>query len=174
MDKIFENSDLSINSWLISWRLRRGEYHDGVFEITKRSVLHQLLTFSLSLFQLVKWLILIFNSEDSDLAHYLGEWAHYLEPKLIVNTIVILEPINSLALIFYFGLTSNPKLLYWLDYMHFDVEKRCFDKLSIYTKLFFSAWLSVFILMLICIIYLVYIVSQKVNANFYFILYFNS
>lgn len=183
MDKIIEKSDLNINSWLISWGLMRGEYHDGVFKITIRTVLQQLLVFSLSLFQLVKWLILIFNAEDSDLSHYLGEWAHYLGPKLIVDTIVILEPVNSLSLIFYFGSTSNPKLLYWLDLMHFDVEKRCFDKMDLNEKdskklmvqFALASWaLKRIIVFLDSITFIVIYVSFFFFTNDYHIYYFIS
>ena len=131
MEKIIENINLDINLWLTNWGLMHGEYKDGVFKTTKFGLINQLFITILLIFELIKWSIFIFTSADSHLSHYFGEFATSLEPKLISDAIIILESVNSLILICYFGSKCNCRSLFWLEFMHFDVNKQCFDKLDL-------------------------------------------
>ena len=129
MEKLIEKTNLDINLWLINWGLMRGECHNGIIKTTKFGLINQLFATLLFSFELIKWIILIFNPAGSQMAHYLGEFGPNLGPKLILDTMIILECINSLILIYYFGSKCSNK--FWLDFMHFDVENRCFDKLDL-------------------------------------------
>lgn len=131
MERIIENTNLDINLWLTNWGLMSGEYKDGIFKITKFGLINQLFITILLIFELIKWVIFIFTSADSRISHYFGEFTTSLGPKLILDTMIIWESINSLILIYYFGSKFNGKSLFWLEFMHFDVDKRCFDNLDL-------------------------------------------
>lgn len=129
MKKIIENTNLDINLWLINWGLMRGEYHDGIIKTTKFGVLNQLFASLLFSFELIKWIILLYNPEDSQVTHYLGDFGPNIGPKVILDTTIILECINSLILICYFSSKCTSK--FWLKFMHFDFDNRFFDKLDL-------------------------------------------
>ena len=133
INKLIENIDLNVNSWLINWGLMRGEYHERAIRSTKFGLINQLFTFWLFVYTIIKWTTLIFHPIESQLSIYLGEWAHWFGPKIIVDVILVFQPMNSLFLVWLFFVGSkNPKrMLYWLDLMEFDDENRCFRNLNL-------------------------------------------
>lgn len=130
METFIENTNLDINSWLINWGLMRGYYKDGVIRMTKFGLINQLFVILLFLFEFIKWIILIFLPGESQIAHYLGEFTPSLGPKLILDAMMILETLNSLILLFYFG-SCRGKLFFWLESMYYDNDKHCFEKLDL-------------------------------------------
>lgn len=129
-----DQSDLSINSWLIRWGLMSGEYKDGKINTTKFGLINQLFAFWLFVYAIIKWTILLFFPEDSLLANQLGEFAQWYGPKLITDVILNFTAVNSLLIIllFYFCANFNSKkMLFWLDFMEFDADNRRFKKMKL-------------------------------------------
>ena len=145
LDKI----DLNINKILINCGLMYGIYEDGVMKATKFGMLNMAFTFIILVFHTIKWSILIFFHEDSQVAVYLAEFSHYFGPKVVVNVACIDDFGYSTILIVLFYLMSN-KMLFWIDHMQFDSETRSFYKLNLnvsdsnrFTKQFALFWFIV-------------------------------
>ena len=115
---------------LINWGLMTGRYEDGVIKTTKFGLLKMVLLFTLYSYEGIKWNILMFYPEESQVACYFGEFLQYFGPKMVVDFILIAESVNSISLILLFYFLSN-RMLFWLDHMQFDNESRCFDKLNL-------------------------------------------
>ena len=77
MDLSLDKINLDINSMLINWGLMTGKYKDGVIRTTKFGKLNMAFAFTLSAFESIKFIILMFYSEESQMALYLGELAQY-------------------------------------------------------------------------------------------------
>ena len=133
MDLLFEKTNVDINSMLISWGLMPGEYYNGVIKTNKFGLFNMWFAFILFLYQLIKWLILMCCPENSQVAIYLVEWTQYFGPKLIVDFIVVVEAVDCIIfiLLFYYSLNNSKKMLFWIDFMEFDAEIRCFHKLRL-------------------------------------------
>ena len=128
------NSDLDINQWLINWGLLKGEYKDEIFTTTKFGLINNWFSFWVFLLALIKWATLMFCEKQSKIAYYLGEWGDWFGPKLVLDAILSVQPFNSLILwyfVFYYASKNSKKLLFWLDFMQFDNESRCFTKLDL-------------------------------------------
>lgn len=152
MEEILKKSDLDINSWLIDWGLIRGEYNDGVIETTKSGLRNNWFTFWLFLISSIKWTTLMFYSKESQVAIYLGEWAPWFGPKLVVDSMLLIQSFNSLILVilFYFCSRNPEKFLLWVEFMKFNTENRSFDNLNLnkldskrFAKQFALSWFIV-------------------------------
>ena len=110
-----------------------GEYKDEVFITTKFARFNNWFSFWLFIITIIRWITLMFNEKESQTAIYLGEWSDWFGPKAVTNTMLVIQPINSLILFFVFYLAAkNPKkLLLWLDFMQFDNDSRCFTKMDL-------------------------------------------
>lgn len=146
MDLSLDKINLDINSMLINWGLMTGRYQNGVIKATKSGKLNMAFAFTLFTFEAIKFTILMFYPEESQIAIYLGEWTQYFGPKIIVDLIVVAESVNSIILISLFYFLSQ-KMSFWLDHMTFDSETRCFKKLNLsisdserFTKRFALLW----------------------------------
>ena len=146
MDLSLDKINLDVNSMLINWGLMTGRHQDGVIKTTKFGKLNMAFAFTLFTFEAIKFTILMFYPEESQMAIYLGEWAQYFGPKIVVDFIVAAESVNSIVLISLFYFLSQ-KMLFWLDHMAFDSETRCFKKLNLgisdseeFTKRFALLW----------------------------------
>ena len=126
------NSNLDINQWLINWGLLKGEYKDGIFT-TKFGWFNNWFSFWVSLLASIKWATLMFCGKQSKIAYYLGEWGDWFGPKMVVDAILVIQPLHSLILffVFYYSSKTPKKLLFWLDFMQFDNLSRCFTKLDL-------------------------------------------
>ena len=133
MDLALEKTNIDINSLLISWGLMPGEYHNGVIKTTKFGLFNMWFAFLLFSWESIKWIILMFYTENSQIAIYLGEWHQYYGPKLVVDIAAASETLNSIALIslYYFSLRNQKKMLFWLDFMDFNSETRFFYKMNL-------------------------------------------
>ena len=133
MDSALEKTNIDINSLLISWGLMPGEYHNGMVKTTKFGLFNMSFAFLLFSYETIKWIILMFYPEDSQMANYLGEWVQYFAPKLVGDFMAVAEPLNSVILIslFYFSSKNPNRMLFWLDFMDFDGESGCFYKLGL-------------------------------------------
>ena len=143
LDKI----DLNINQILISCGLMYGIYENGVMKATKFGMLNMAFTFTVLAIHAIKWSILIFFHEDSQVAIYLGEFSQYFGPKVVDDIAGIIVFGYSAFSVVLFNLMSN-KMLFWVDHMQFDSETRCFYKLNLnvsdsnrFTKQFALLWL---------------------------------
>lgn len=146
MESALENINLDISLMLISWGLMTGKYQDGVIKASKFGILNMLFAFILFTFEAIKFTILMFSPEQSQLAIYLGEFMQYFGPKIIIDFLAFAEAVNSIMLIATFYLLSN-KMLLWLDHLEFNAETRCFHKLNLsvsdserFTKRFSLLW----------------------------------
>ena len=142
LDKI----DLNINQILINGGLMHGIYEDGVIKATKFGILNMAFTFTILAIHVIKFSILIFFHEDSQVAIYLGEFTQYFGPKVVVDMAVIILFGYATSLLVLFNLMSI-KMLSWIDHMEFDRETRCFYKLDLnvsdserFTKQFALLW----------------------------------
>lgn len=68
MNKIIENTNLNINTLLINWSLMNGYSHDDVIETTKFGCFNQWFGFLVCLFTAIKWSILLFSPQDSEMS----------------------------------------------------------------------------------------------------------
>ena len=145
LDKI----DLNINQILIDCGLMYGIYEDGVIKTTKFGMLNMAFTFTVLAIHAIKWSILIFFHEDSQIAIYLGEFLQYFGPKVVVDVVGIICFVYLTILVALFYLMSN-RMLFWIDHFQFDSETRCFYKLDLnvsdsnrFTKQFALLWFIV-------------------------------
>ena len=146
MDLSLDKIDLNVSSMLINWGLMVGQYEDGVIRKTKFGQFNMAFAFTLFTFEAIKFTILMFCPEESQMAIYLGEFAQYFGPKVVVDFILVAESVNSIILISIFYFLSD-KMLFWLDHMQFDRESRFFKKLNLsvvdsekFTKRFALLW----------------------------------
>lgn len=146
MDSTLDKVNLDINTMLINWGLMTGRYEDGAIKTAKFGQINMAFALIVFIFEAIKWSILIFFHEDSDVAIYLGEFAQYFGPKVVTDFIAIAEPVNSIIIILLYYFTSN-KMHFWLDHMKFNAETRSFDKLDLnasdskrFTKRFALLW----------------------------------
>ena len=132
-EQSFKKSNLDINSWLINWGLLSGEYKDEVFTITKFARFNNWFSCSLFALTMIKATTLMFNDKQSQISIYLGEWSDWFGPKMVTDSILIVQPLNSLILFFiFYSASRNPKkLLLWLDFMRFDNDLQSFVKLDL-------------------------------------------
>ena len=145
LDKV----DLNINKILIDCGLMYGIYEDGVIKTTKFGILNMAFTFTILAINAIKWSILIFFNEDSQVDIYLGEFSQYFGPKVVADTAAIVIFGYSTILVVLFYLMSN-RMMFWVDHMQFDSETRCFYKLNLnvcdsnrFTKQFALLWFIV-------------------------------
>ena len=149
MDSALEKTNIDINSLLMSWGLMPGEYRNGMMETTKFGLFNMWFAFLLFSWESIKWIILMFCTETDQIAIYLGEWHQYFGPKLVVDVAAASETLNSIALIslYYFSLRNHKKMLFWIDFMDFNSETKCFYKMNLresdskrFTKQFALMW----------------------------------
>ena len=149
MDLAFEKTDIDINSLLISWGLMPGKLSDGIIKTTKFGRFNMSFAFLLFSYETIKWIILMFYPEESQMSNYFGEFGQWFAPKLVADFILVVQPLNSIILIllFYFSLKNPDKMLFWLDFMDFDAESGRFYKLNLseseskrFTKQFALMW----------------------------------
>ena len=128
-----DQSDLSINSWLIRWGLMSGEYKDGKINTTKCGLINQLFAFWLFVYAIIKWTILLFSPKDSLTANLLGEWAYYFGPKIIFDLFIIILSVYVIVvkLLFVYASINTKKMFYWFEAMKFNPVDRSFEKLNL-------------------------------------------
>ena len=68
MNKIIQITNLNIDSLLINWGLLSGHLNDGIIEPTKFGRFNQWFTFLICLFTAIKWSILLFSPQDSEMS----------------------------------------------------------------------------------------------------------
>ena len=128
-----ENINININYLLISWGLMPGEYQNGIIKRTKFGQFNMLFAFTMYLFTLTKWSILIFTPENYKLINYFGEFLQYFGPKVFVDFVCVFGTSNFiiLVLLFYYSSKCPEKMLFWLDHMEFDSKSLNLNKLSL-------------------------------------------
>lgn len=186
MESILEKTNVDINSILISFGLMAGRYQGETKDIrtTKFGLFNMWFIFILSLFQSIKWFILIFVNDDSELSNYLGGFLQYFGPKIFVSICTLGSFANSVgfSLIFYLASKNPEKMLYWLDHMQFNNETRCFHKLNLnvshskrFTKQFTLLWFiirpfaSLMIFFVFCAILGTFLIFKHDYYLYYFI-----
>ena len=68
------------------------------------------------------------------LVNQLDQFVERFWPKLIADVILNFITVNSLLkiLLFYFCVNFNSKkMLFWLEFIEFDVDNRCFKKMKL-------------------------------------------
>ena len=149
MESVLDNTNVDINLMLINWGLLNGRYEDGVIKTTKQGIINRWFAFTLFTFLSIKYTLLMFIKEESEMAIYLGEFMQYFGPKIFVDFIaaVVCENSAILIMLFYMASKSADKMLFWLDHMEYDNETRCFYKLNLtisdskrFTKRFALLW----------------------------------
>ena len=133
MKNFFKNTDLNINSWLINWGYMNGYLKDGQIHTTKYYVINQLMVIMIVLFNVVRFLILLFSPKESQASLILGDWSQFLGPRVMINGIIFFGFFSMLMLIAYFKFCDrNPqKIFYWLSIMDYDSETRCYYNLNL-------------------------------------------
>ena len=113
---------------LINWGLMTGRYQDGLMRTTKFGQFNMAFAFVLLSFEWIKWTILIFCPEESQVTDYLGEFVHF-GPKVFVELMADATVINAstLVLLFYFSHKNPNKMLFWLDQMEYNAETQSFN-----------------------------------------------
>ena len=115
---------------LIKLGLINGHLKNGIVETTKFGLLMQSSNFSIAISAFIKWFILLFYPEDAQIVHVLGDFSHFFGPKIVIDTMIILDSIHCLIIssLFCYCSMKPKKLLFWLELMEFDVDKKCFAK----------------------------------------------
>ena len=134
INNFIEAFSLDINLWLIKYGLMTGHLHDGTsIEVTENAIINQRICILLCLFTSIKWMFLIFQPEESQIVDQLGDWSPFFGPKVILDAMLIISSIHSLAIILLFNVGSrNPKrMFYWLDSMEYDPRNRNFPKMNL-------------------------------------------
>ena len=104
LDKI----DLNMNKILIDCGLMYGIYEDGVMKATKFGILNMAFTFAILAFQTIRWFILIFFHEDSQVAIYLGEYGQYFGPKVVVDIVAtIFFAYSTISVVLFFFISNE-------------------------------------------------------------------
>ena len=111
INNFVEAFSLDINLWLIKYGLMTGYLHDGTsIQVTKYGIINQWICILLCLFTSIKWMFLIFQPEESQIVDQLGDWTPFFGPKVIVDAMLIIASVHSLAYIVLFNFGSwNPK-----------------------------------------------------------------
>ena len=146
---------------LINWSLMSGYLHDDDIETTRFGCFYQWLGFCFCSFTAIKWSILLFCSNNSQIANLLGEWGSYFGPKIIIDMVLVFIAVYIIAvkLLFIYASKHTKKLFYWLDAMEFNPVNQSFDKLNlneIDSKMFMKR-LSLSIFLLKCFTYMIMI-----------------
>lgn len=133
MDKLIENTNLNINSWLISCGLMYGHLQDGKIYFTKITICKWLIGLSISIFHAIKWTTFMFDSQHSMTSDLLGDWSYFYGPKLLVDFIILFCEIYVLFafILFFISSKHSKKMLFWLEKMNFDNDNRRFRKLNL-------------------------------------------
>ena len=132
MDKIIANTNLNINTFLINLGLMTGYLHDEIIESTTFGRFNLWFGFVLCIFHGIKWTILIFSSQDPDMANFLGEWAYFFGPKVIYDFLIIILTIYIIVIkILFIFASKHPKKMYWLKIIELNPDKRSFDKMNL-------------------------------------------
>lgn len=132
MNKLIENTNLNINSWLVNCGLMYGNFDDGIIYTTKFTILQWLIGICLTIFHIIKSIIFLSVSKDSKMANLLGDWTFVYGPRSLVALIILFSEIFvlSIFIIFYFSSKYPKKMLFWLEQMEFDPFTRRFSKLN--------------------------------------------
>ena len=151
---------------------------------TKFGLFNNLFAFWLFLISSIKWTILMFNSKESKIAIYLGEWSPWFGPKLVVDAMLLIQTLHSMILIllFYFVSKNANKFLHWIEVMKFNAENRNFDNLNLdeidskrFIKQFLLSWFIVkwinYLLIILCLITLMvsFFYLENQHHLYYFI-----
>ena len=185
MESIFDKTDVDINSMLTNWGLMKGRYEDGVIKTNEFGIINMRFSLTLFAFLTIKYTILMFYHENSLLAIYLGEYMQYFSPKVFGDLIVaIIFGISAIfIMLFYFSSKNCKKMLFWLDYMQFDNETRCFHKLHLnesdskrFTNQFALLWFIIqrFVYFLTFITLIADLISFLIFKNEYYFYYLTS
>lgn len=149
-----KKANLNMNSWLINWALLTGHYHaeNGLIETIKFGLFNQWFTSAVLILSSIKWFTLMFYPQEHPIAFYLGNFAYYFGPKLVVETIACNVPLDSfvIILLFMFFARNPKKYLFWVDLMKFDYDNQLFPKLNLnesdsqrFVRRFQMSWLIV-------------------------------
>ena len=134
INNFVESFGLDINLWLIKYGLMNGQLqeHGTKIEITNYGMINQWICIVLCLFTAVKWSFFIFQSEDSQILDQLGEWSPFYGPKVLLDGMIIIASIHSLAYILLFNLGSrNIRMFDWLDSMEYHPQNGNFPKMNL-------------------------------------------
>ena len=131
MNKIIENTNLNINSWLVNCGLISGYLHDGNIKSTKLTIFSWLGSFCITIYTAIKWIVILFTGIDSELSNQLGDWAYFYGPRKLVDFTILILAIYVLFtfILFIFSSKHPKKMLFWLEKMEFDLMNRRFSKL---------------------------------------------
>ena len=133
MKNLFENTDLNINSWLISWGYMNGYLKDGQIHTTKHYIIYQLMVIMILLLNLIRFTILLFSVKESQFSLKLGDWGYFLGPRIMINGIISLICFYILILIsfFKFCARNSQKMFYWLNIVGYDSTTRCYFNMNL-------------------------------------------
>lgn len=133
MDKLIDKTNLNVNSWLINWGLMKGYLHDGIIQTTKFGLFNQRFSFVLSLYELIRWIMLFVYPIDSQVTHLLGDFGRFFGPKVIVASLLVVVAFHYMivSLFFDFCAKKSEKFLFWIDIMQYNYGKRTFHKLAL-------------------------------------------
>ena len=180
MQNWIENTDLNINSWLITWGYLNGYLQDGQIQPTKYNIIYQWIVIIILAINAIRFGILLSNPKGSLICYQLGDWGYFLGPRVIINGIIFLAFSYMLMLMafFKFCARNSQKMFYWLNIMDYDYETRCYFNMNLdesdsktFTKqsLIFINALKCFIAVCIPFFTTVISISILINMNDYYL-----
>ena len=133
MQNWIENTDLNINSWLITWGYLNGYLQDGQIQTTKYTIIYQWIVIIIVAINAIRFGILLSNPKGSLICYQLGDWGYFLGPRLIINGLCFVGCCYAIVVIAFFKFcTRNLKMLfYWLNIIEYDNEIRCFFNMNL-------------------------------------------
>ena len=180
MKNFLKNADLNINSWLINWGYMNGYLKDGQIHTNNYYIIYQLIITIIMLLNVIRFIILLFNTKESQISLELGEWSFFLGPRVMINGITFLAYFYMLMLMafFKFCARNSQKMFYWLKIMDYDSETRCYfnmnlnesdSKMFIKRSLIFINALKCFTTVCISFFTIVISISIFINMNDYYL-----
>ena len=133
MKDFFENTDLNINSWLVTWGFMNGYLKDGQIRSNKYASFYQLMVVLITLINNIRFIILLLNPKESKITLELGDWSYFIGPRIVINSVCFLccSYVLITMAFFQFCNRKEKKMLYWLRIMDYDNENRCFYRLNL-------------------------------------------
>ena len=190
MKSFFENIDLNMNSWLINWGYMNGYLKDGQIHPTKYYIIYQLVVIIILLLNVIRFIILLLNSKESQISLELGDWGYIFGPRVMINGIILLACFYILMLMAFFKFCSrnSQKMFYWLNLMNYDSEIRCYfnmnlnesdSKMFVKRSLIFTFTLKCFtivcmpfFMIIVCISFFIHLNDYYLNQLITFLIYF--
>ena len=154
MQNWIENTDLNINSWLITWGYLNGYLQDGQIKPTRYTIIYQWIVIIILAINAIRFGILLSNPKGSLICYQLGDWGPFLGPRFIINGLCFLGCCYVIMVIAFFKFcTRNLKMMfYWLNIIKYDHKIRCFFNMNLneFDSKMFIKRISIFIIAFKC------------------------